>query len=403
MNAFSSPMSRVLLAAAIAAMTAGLAACNGESTASPAPAEAVLQGQQLIFPAGHPQLRLLKLEAARPGAAVDVPLSAKLVWNEDRTQRLYPAFAGRVDRIATDIGRTVKPGQVLAELASPDFGSAQADAARAEADHALAAKQLARQRELLAAGIVAQRDFEQAQADAARAEAELARARARVRMYGGGSGVNQQLSLRAGIAGTVVERNLNPGQELRPDQSGPGVPALFVISDPFTLWVQIDARESEVGMLQPGSAFELELAAYPGRRFEGRVTALADAIDPSTRTIKVRGTVANADRLLKAEMLATAHVQRSAGEGVVVPASAVLLRGEKHWVFVSPKPGVFEPREVQTGATGAQQVVLRRGLEAGEQIVVENALLLDRQLAAAQLSAQPASAPAAVSVKAGQP
>ncbi|MFG6485899.1 efflux RND transporter periplasmic adaptor subunit [Roseateles sp. BYS78W] len=400
-------MTRVLLAAAMAAMTAGLAACNGESTAAPAPAEAVLQGQQLIFPAGHPQLRLLRLEAARPGAAVDVPLSAKLVWNEDRTQRVYPAFAGRVDRIATDIGRSVKPGQVLAELASPDFGAAQADAARAEADHALAAKQLARQRELLAAGIVAQRDFEQAQADAARAEAELARARARVRMYGGAvgpnMGVNQQLSLRAGIAGTVVERNLNPGQELRPDQSGPGVPALFVISDPSTLWVQIDARESEVGTLQPGSAFELELAAYPGRRFEGRVTALADAIDPSTRTIKVRGTVANADRLLKAEMLATAHVQRSAGEGVVVPASAVLLRGEKHWVFVSPKPGVFEPREVQTGATGAQQVVLRRGLEAGEQIVVENALLLDRQLAAAQLSAQPASAPAAVPVKAGQP
>ncbi|MDG0832784.1 efflux RND transporter periplasmic adaptor subunit [Roseateles saccharophilus] len=390
-------MTRLAVLAGAVALSAGLAACNGESAAAPAAAEAVLQGQQLIFPAGHPQLRLLKLEPARPGGTVDVPLSAKLVWNEDRTQRIYPAFAGRVDRIATDIGRVVKPGQVLAELASPDFGAAQADAARAEADQALTHKQLQRQRELLAAGVVAQRDFEQAQADAARAEAELARARARVRMYGGGSGVNQQLALRAGIAGTVVERNLNPGQELRPDQSGPGVPAVFVISDPGTLWVQIDARESEVGTLQPGSAFELELAAYPGRRFEGRVTALADVIDPSTRTIKVRGAVANAERLLKAEMLATAHVQRAAGEGVVVPAGAVLLRGEKHWVFVSPRPGVFELREVQAGAMGAQQVVLRRGLEVGEQVVVENALLLDRQMAAAQASAQP------VSAKASQP
>lgn len=403
MNARFQPMFRLATLALAAALSAGLAACNGESTAAPAAAEAVLQGQQLIFPAGHPQLRLLKLEPARPGAAVDVPLSAKLVWNEDRTQRIYPAFAGRVDRIATDIGRTVKAGQVLAELASPDFGAAQADAARAEADQALTRKQLQRQRELLAAGVVAQRDFEQAEADAARAEAELARARARVRMYGGGSGVNQQLSLRAGMAGTVVERNLNPGQELRPDQSGPGVPALFVISDPSTLWVQIDARESEVGTLQPGSAFELELAAYPGRRFEGRVAALADAIDPSTRTIKVRGAVPNGERLLKAEMLATAHVQRSAGEGVVVPAAAVLLRGEKHWVFVSPKPGVFELREVQPGVTGAQQVVLRRGLEVGEQVVVENALLLDRQMAAAQATVQPASAPAAKPAKAGQP
>ncbi|MCE4536547.1 efflux RND transporter periplasmic adaptor subunit [Pelomonas sp. P7] len=388
---FPSPLRAALSAGAVLVLTM-LAACNGESGAAPAPAEAVLRGQQLVFPAGHPQLRLLKLAPARPGEAVDLPLSAKLVWNEDRTQRIYPAFAGRVDRIAADVGQAVKAGQVLAELASPDFGAAQADAARAEADRALTAKQLQRQRELLAAGIVAQRDAEQAEADAARAEAELARARARVRMYGGGAGVNQQLALRAGVAGTVVERNLNPGQELRPDQSGPGVPPLFVISDPASLWVQIDARESEVDLLRPGSTFELELAAYPGRRFEGRVAAMADVIDPATRTVKVRGQVANADRLLKAEMLATAHLQRRVGEGVVVPVAAVLLRGDRHWVFVSPKPGVFEPREVEPEAMGAQQVVLRRGLEVGEQVVVENALLLERQLHAAEAGA-----------KAGQP
>jgi cobalt-zinc-cadmium efflux system membrane fusion protein len=398
MNAHTRPQRPIvrltLLVAAAAALTAGLTACTRESGAAPAPAEAIVQGQQLIFPAGHPQLRLLKLDVARPGSTVDLPLSARLVWNEDRTQRVYPAFAGRVEHIAADIGRTVQPGQTLAELASPDFGAAQADLARAEADQALTHKQLQRQRELLAAGIVAQRDFEQAEADAARAVAELARARARVRMYGGAvgpnMGVSQRLALRAGIAGVVVERNLNPGQELRPDQSGPGVPALFVISDPGTLWVQIDARDTEVAALQPGSAFELALAAYPGRRFPGRVTALADVIDPASRTIKVRGVVANPERLLKAEMLATAHLQRGTGEGVVVPAGAVLLRGETHWVFVSPRPGVFEPREVQTGTMGAQQVVLQHGLAAGEQVVVENALLLDRQMRAAEATAKAA-------------
>lgn len=390
MNDFLTSKRRALLATATLALAAGLAACNGSPAVEPASGEAVLQGSQLIFPAGHPQLRLLKLEAARPSSAVDVALSAKLVWNEDHTQRLYPAFAGRVDRIGADIGSPVRPGTVLARLASPDFGSAQADAARAEADQVLTQKQLQRQRELLGAGIVAQRDFEQAQADAARAEAEVARARARVRMYGGGSGVNQELALRAGIAGIVVERNLNPGQELRPDQSGPGVPALFVVSDPSSLWVQIDAREGDVGTLQVGSVFELEVPAYPGRRFPGQVTALADAIDPLTRTVKVRGSVANAERLLKSEMLATAHVQRRQSDGVVVPASAVLLRGDKHWVFVSPKPGVFEPREVVQGAAGAQQIILKRGLEVGEQVVTENALLLDRQMAVAQANAQPA-------------
>lgn len=402
MMLFPRPLPRLLAWAAAALICQALSGCGRETTAAPAPSEPALQGQQLIFPAGHPQLRLLKLSPAQPGGAVDVALSAKLVWNEDRTQRLYPAFAGRVERITADLGQPVKAGQVLAELASPDFGAAQADAARAEADHALTRKQLERQRELLTAGVVAQRDFEQAQADAARADAELLRAQARVRLYGGGSGVSQQLTLRAGLAGTVVERNVNPGQEVRPEQGGPGMPALYVISDPASLWVQIDARESELELFRPGRSFELELAAYPGRRFEGRVVALGDAIDPQTRTIKVRGVVGNADRLLKAEMLATAHVARAAGAGVVVPASAVMLKGDKHWVFVSPKPGVFELREVQPSSEGAQQAVLTRGVQAGEQVVIENALLLERQMAVAQAGAQPA-APAAASKPVVQP
>ena len=379
------------------ALGAALPACTKTQSEPVAVAEPVLTGRQLQFPAEHPQLKLLKLTAAAPGQSTDLALTAKLVWNEALTQRIYAPFAGRVERIDADLGQTLKAGAMLAQLASPDFGQAQADAARAQADQTQSSKQLLRQRELLAAGIVARRDFEQAEADAARTEAELARAQGRVRLYGGGIGasngsgpVNQLLSLRTRLAGVVVERNLNPGQELRPDQSGPGVPPLFVISDPSSLWVQIDARESEVGTLQPGAVFELELSAWPGRRFAGRITALADVIDPSTRTIKVRGLIANPERLLKSEMLATAHVQRSLGAGVVVPTSAVILEGEKKWIYVSLKPGLFEPREIKLSVMGSHESVVALGLEAGELVVSENALLLARQFRMALDEAKPA-------------
>ena len=381
-------------------LATALPACTQSQSQPVALAEPVLSGRQLQFPIEHPQLKLLKLTAAAPGQSANLALTAKLVWNEARTQRIYAPFAGRVERIDADLGQTLKAGTVLAQLASPDFGQAQADAARAQADQTQSAKQLRRQRELLDAGIVARRDFEQAEADAARTDAELARAQGRVRLYGGTSGaasggqVNQLLSLRTRLAGVVVERNLNPGQELRPDQSGPGVPPLFVISDPSSLWVQIDARESEVATLQPGAVFELELPAWPGRRFEGRITALADAIDPSTRTIKVRGLIANPERLLKSEMLATAHVQRSLGSGVVVPTAAVILEGEKKWIYVSPKPGLFEPREIKLSLMGSHESVVSQGLEAGELVVSENGLLLARQFRMALDQAKPA-APAA--------
>lgn len=376
---------RFVLAATVAL---ALGACHD----APAPAVdipgPVLKGAQLRFPPGHPQLALLGIAVAAPGKAVKVDLPARLVWNEERTQRVYAPFAGRVVRIAADVGRPVKPGAVLALLASPDFGVAQAETAKAQVDAGLTQKTLRRQRELFDAGIIARKDVDIAEADAARSHAEIQRAEARTRLYGGAAGaVNQNLALTAGIAGLVVERNLTPGQELRPDQSGQGVPPLFVISDPTSLWVQIDARESEALTLGPGSVFELIVPALPGQSFEGKVTAAADFIDPATRTIKIRGLVGNPERKLKAEMLATARVERTFGSGVLIPAQAVSLRGVHHSVMVQVQPGVFEPREVSLGYQGPRDVLVTRGLEAGEQVVSENMLLLARQYQIAQETA----------------
>ena len=375
-------------------LSIALLACLGACTEAPTPApEApapILQGNQLRFAPGHPQLALLGMASAAPGKAITVELPAKLVWNEERTQRIYPAFAGRVMAIRADVGQQVKSGALLAQLASPDFGMAQADTAKAGAEARLSQKSLQRQRELFEAGIIARKDLDQAEFDAARTQADIQRTEARTRLYGGGGNVNQQLGLLASINGTVVERNLNPGQEVRPDQSGPGVPALFVVTDPTSLWVQIDARESEIGTLKIGSTFELVIPSLGGQKFDGRVTAAADFIDPATRTIKVRGVVANPNRLLKAEMLATARIERQLGNGVVIPSQAVSLLGTKHTVMVQTAVGVFESREVGLSYQGPKETVVSRGLEAGEQVVSENMLLLVREFRIAQSDAKPA-------------
>ncbi|WP_293405093.1 efflux RND transporter periplasmic adaptor subunit [Polaromonas sp.] len=368
-----------------------LAGCNEAPSPAPEPPAPILQGSQLRFAPGHPQLALLGIATAAPGKAIVVELPAKLVWNEERTQRIYPAFAGRVMAIKADVGQAVKPGTLLAQLSSPDYGIAQADTAKAMADAQLTKKTVQRQRELFEAGIIARKDLDVAEADAARSQAEIQRAEARTRLYGGGGNVNQQLALVSGINGMVVERNLNPGQEVRPDQSGPGVPALFVVTDPTSLWVQIDARESEIGTLKPGSTFELIIPTLPGQKFEGRVAAASDFIDPSTRTIKVRGVVANPERLLKSEMLATARIERIIGPGVVIPSQAVSLLGAKHTVLVQVQPGVFETREISVNYQGPRETVVSRGLEAGEHVVSENMLLLAREFRTAQEDARTAT------------
>ena len=391
------------IALAAALMLAGCGAHDAPA-ANPEPPAPIVQGNQIRFAPDHPQLKLLAVVPATAARSVSVDLPGRLVWNEERTQRVFAPFAGRVTDIRADVGQSVKAGDLLAQLASPDFGIAQADTAKAQADASFSRKNLERQRELFQAGIIARKDLEQAEADSARSQAEASRAGARTTMYGGGMGVNQRFGIRSGINGVVVERNLNPGQELRPDQSGPGTQALFVVTDPTSLWVQIDAKENDIGSLQKGATFTVQVPAYPGESFTGRVTAASDFIDPTTRTIKIRGVIANADRRLKGEMLVTALVDEAL-TGTVVPARAVTLDGNNQTVYVQTQPGVFEPRRVKIGHTGTREVVIASGLAVGEQVVADNALLLARQFAVAREDARPATpaggtAPAAASTAA---
>ena len=361
---------------------------NPETPARPPAPQPIVQGQQLRFPAGHPQLALLNSVEAKSANNVSIELPARLVWNEERTQRIYPAFAGRVLSLHADIGQSVQAGQLLATLASPEFGAAQADTAKAMAEAQVAERALARHRTLFEADVISRKELDMTEADALRAKAELARAQARTHMYGSTQGVNQQLGLTTSIRGVVVERNLSAGQEVRPDQGGPGNPALFVVSDPTLLWVQIDAREADTESLKPGTKISLTLPNFPGQTFDAHVSATGDFIDSNTRSIKVRAVIDNSKRQLKAEMLGTARVERKLASGVLVPATSVQLRGVQHWAYVQTEPGVFEPRLVKLGYEGLREVLITEGVKAGEWVVKENSLLLAREFRIAQEEAQ---------------
>ncbi len=375
---------RPLLQAACLSALAFLSACQDKTGPAATIPQPIIESNRLRYPAEHPQLKLLVSVAAKSAQSLTVELPARLVWNEEKTQRIYPAFAGRVGRITADVGQSVVAGQVLAQLASPEFGAAQADTTRAQADARLAQQNLQRQRELFEAGVVARKDLESAEAEAARILAEVARAQARTHLYGSSAGVNQQLGLRTDIAGTVVERNLNPGQEVRPDNV---TTPLFTVSDPGSLWVLIDAQEADLRDLRPGAHIALVVPSLDAQSVQATVQAVTDQIDPSSRTIKVRAVVANPKRLLKNEMLARARYERQVAQSLEVPASAVFLRGNQHYVFVQGSPGLFEPRDVTVLHEGPQRVLVSAGLKEGEQVVSENGLLLARELRLAQEAA----------------
>jgi cobalt-zinc-cadmium efflux system membrane fusion protein len=367
----------VLLAAAFGA--AGLVSACGNGDAKPDAQRPRLENGQVVFPEGSPQVASFAAEAVKESGPIQMRLTGRLVWDENRTVRLYPPFAGRVLQILVKTGEHVSRGQVLAKLASPDFGQAQADARRAQSDFALAEKNLNRLRELHAAGVSSRKDLATAEADYARAEAELARAAGKIRLYGqSDDSLDQNFSLASPIDGVVVERNINPGQELRTDMQLANTPAMFVITDPAHLWVQLDGVEGQLAALRPGKKVQLRTAAWPDQTFTATLENISDFIDPATRTVKVRGSVENRERKLKGEMFVAAELQETPSADLQMPEKALVLIGDSYYVFVEDKPGRYLRQEVKVDGVHDGIASVASGVKLGQRVVVEGNLFLHR-------------------------
>lgn len=348
-----------------------LAACSGEPEASKA-SPVSIEGARLTLTEPD-KASFLKTASVETNKGSTLRLPGRIVWNEEKTVRIFPQLAGRVQSIAIDVGANVKTAQVLATLSSPDYGQAQADSRKAQADARLATQALERSRELKEAGVIAEKDWQQAQNDAARAQAEAERANSRLAGLGGDG--NGSYSLRSPLAGVVVERNLNPGMEFRPEQNAT---PLFVVTDPANLWVLLDASETDLAKLKKGEAIFIESKQYPGERFKGVIRHVADFVDPTSRTIKVRAEIGNADRRLKGEMFVNGLIELAASQSLRVPASAVFLVGDKRYVFVDEGQGHYLRQQVEAGAEFDGWVDILNGLKAGESVVTEGNLNLQK-------------------------
>jgi cobalt-zinc-cadmium efflux system membrane fusion protein len=366
--------------------TALLAGCRkaGESKESGDPK---VEGQTLTFPTNSPQLGMLAVAAAAESKAPAVRFPGRVVWDDNVTTRVYTPLSGRVTKVLADVRSEVSSNAPLALIASPDFGQAQADASRAASDFVLAERTFNRLRELAAHGAAAQKDVQSAEADFERARSEKERAEVRLKLYGDAAGgVDQLYRLTSPLGGMVVERNLNPGQEVRADQmlanSEKLVAPLFVITDPSRVWVLVDVAEQDLPLFKPGLEVVVRSRAFADEVFRGKVELVSDQIDPATRMVRVRAAVENPQRRLKAEMLVSVELSPASTTGLEVPAKAVFLKGEQHFVFREEGRGKFSRQPVKIGPERDGQMLILDGLKPGERVVSDGCLLLEQVLAA---------------------
>ncbi|HMB81348.1 MAG TPA: efflux RND transporter periplasmic adaptor subunit, partial [Vicinamibacterales bacterium] len=185
------------------------------------------------------------------------------------------------------------------------------------------------------------------------------------------SDFKQEVVLRSPLSGKVLELSVVPG-EFRNDMSA----SVMTIADLSTVWVTSQVPESYIRFVQVGERVEINLVAYPGETFDGRVARIADIVDPQTRTVKVQAEMRNPQGRFRPEMFGSIHHIESIAQMPVVPAGAIVRSGNRTIVFVEESPGRFVERVVTLGKPAGASVRIISGVKPGDTIVVDGVMLL---------------------------
>ena len=365
-----------------------IAAC-GSHAATPPVQTAVQAGDNaVLLPAGSPMLKQIRRERVelRDLPTDEIVTPGKLETNPNRVSKVVLPVAGRVTAVLVKVGDAVKKDQPLFMIQSPDADAAtsaylSARAAEGQAEVALGKAQADADRasDLFEHNAVAKKDVQAADSALAQAKASLEQARAtreqslrRLTVLGlSPNGFDQQVVVRAPLSGKVLELSVVPG-EFRNDTTAP----LLTIADLSTVWVASQVPETYIRFVQPGERVQISLAAFPGEMFEGRVSRIADTVDPQTRTVKVHAELDNSRGQLRPEMYGSIHHIEATRPTPVVPAGAVIQSGEHSMVFVETSAGRFERRPVNVGARAGDVVRVVSGVAPGDTVVVDGAMLL---------------------------
>ena len=307
----------------------------------------------------------------RDEATHEVRLFGRIDPDERRVSTLTARAAGRLEKLFVDFtGADVAQGDPLAEIFSPDLLVIQRELI--EARRALDA--------LPADANATLRDTRRRLVDSARERLRLLQFDdAQITAIETQNTPTDRLTLRAPQSGIVTEKVVNPG-----DYVSTGDP-LYRIADLRGVWLNLEAYENDLPWLRVGQQARFDIAAHPGRTFEGTIVFIEPGINPTRRIARLRLDVENPDLTLKPGMFATARVTATLpGENaLLVPASAVLQTGPRAIVYVrlpeEPTP-VFEGREIILGPRVGDRYIVASGLSEGENVVTRGAFKLDSEL-----------------------
>lgn len=370
------PRRRVL--AATLATAIALAGCSSSQGTPPAAADT--PHNVTLTAAQQQSIRLYTVANTSFHRTVDT--TGTVDYDQNRSTAMLAPFSGPVSKLLVSLGEKVKQGQPLATVASPDFATA-VDGYRKTLAAAHAATQVAAtDKDLFAHHAISARENAQAQSDAVGAQSDSNAARQALLALNvdprviaaieqGRPMATVQGVIRAPMAGTVVARQITPGQLLQA-----GSTPCFTIADTTAMWVQAQVFGSDLAIVKPGDTAEVVLG--DGRTLHGKVANLSPEVDPATRAVAARVVVDNSHGLLRKPMYVHVRIAAAAaGSGLLVPEGAVLRDDENlPFVYVRATDGSYARRPVRLGLRVGDRYLIEQGLAAGDKVVAEGGIFL---------------------------
>lgn len=362
----------ILPCLAAALLTAGCGQSKGTSAQSQTDATAA-SSRNTEYVASD--AKGIQTTTVRPTSIPDyLDLPAHIEPDPTTVVHVFAPAGGRIVEMKVRPWDRVEKGQTLATLESSDLARAVADYHKALADNQLKQKELARSQDLFDHHAISERENQQAQADAEQAKAEVEAAREQVQVFGmDPDQASTQLLVKAPRSGVVLDVGAATGEF---SQALAAPAPLCTVADITTVWAVGDIYEKDLTAAKTGEEAQVTLNAYPGQRWTGRVSVVSDAVDPATRTLHVRVILPNEDGQIKPGLFGAIRLLRSSAQGILVPSSAVIREGDSAYIFVSRGNGRFVRSDVKLGRAVDGTLEIVSGLNAGDTIVSDGALLL---------------------------
>lgn len=272
--------------------------------------------------------------------------------DQNRVRTITPRVSGWIERLnVRAVGDAIHPGEVLAEVYSPELYSAQREYLIARQQHG-----------------------------APGGSALMAAAKERLRLFGMPQSAMATLErtgkpLRdipvvATESGVVTALNVRQGGFVSSKST------FYEIANLDRVWVNIAIYANQLPWVAIGNAVQIDAPAYPGKTWKGRLNFLYPTVDPQTRTITARVSFSNPGDVLRPGMFANATLLAGSHTALAVPSNAVLQTPEGNYAILAHGHGHFLPVQVALGPQADGWVEIRKGLKAGDKVVESAQFLL---------------------------